>query len=116
MADLTKMTPMEQRFHQECLEAGETLRKQHKYNPTYFLQMVHEHGAVDAVRLLLKAPNYQDGLTRLWSLRQLRLSIEAAIINPRWTSLFTEAEKSEARKRLKSLKYDPATDKYEVKT
>jgi hypothetical protein len=101
------MTPLERQFHKECLDGSETLRKLHKYNPTYFSQMVHEHGGVGAVRLLLKSPNFQDGLTSLWEIGQLDFSIEVAVLNPKWSSLFTLAEKREAKKRLTALGYTP---------
>lgn len=85
------------------------LRTKHHYNPTYFLQMVHEHGGVEAVRRLLKTPNYQDGLTSLWEIGRLDMSCEAAALNPKYASLFTETEKREARKRLKAMNYTPAS-------
>lgn len=38
------MTPLEKQFHQDMLDGSVELRTKHDYNPTYFLQMVHEHG------------------------------------------------------------------------
>lgn len=107
MADTSKMTPLEQAFHQSCLDGSEMLRKKHGYNPTYFLQMVHQHGGVQAVRMLMKSSNFQDGLTSLWEIGRLDASIEAAVLNPKWASLFTDAEKKEAKKRLMALDYTP---------
>jgi hypothetical protein len=107
MANLSKMTPLEREFHQESLDGCEMLKKEHKYNPTLFLQMIHEFGAVDAVRRLLKTPNYQDGLTKLWEIKRLDCSCEAAVLNPKWASLFTDAEKKEAKRRLKGMNYEP---------
>jgi hypothetical protein len=69
--------------------------------------MVHEHGGVGAVRLLIKSPNAQEGLSKLWEIGKLDYSIEAAALNPKWASLFTEQEKTIARKRLKDLNYEP---------
>ena len=83
------------------------LRTKHGYNPTYFLQMVHEHGGVGAVRRLLQTPNYQDGLTSLWEINRLDMSCEATALDPKYASLFTEAEKREAKKRLKAINYVP---------
>lgn len=76
--------------------------------------MVHSCGGVEAARRLLKSSNYQAGLITLWEKRLLRMSVEAAALRPYWSSLFTDAEKAEARKRLKALEYDPLTDKYGV--
>ena len=107
MADVNAMTPTERAFHQECLDGCAVLAKQHKYNPTYFLQMLHEHGGVGAVRRLLQTENFQSGLTTLWEIGRLDYSSESAVLDPRWTSLFTEAEKTVARKRLKAMNYEP---------
>ena len=52
------MTPLEKQFHQDMLGGSVELRTKHGCNPTYFLQMVHEHGGVGAVRRLLQTPNY----------------------------------------------------------
>ena len=101
------MTPLEKQFHQDMLDGSVELRTKHGYNPTYFLQMVHEHGGVGAVRRLLQTPNYQDGLTSLWEINRLDMSCEAAALNPKYASLFAEAEKREAKKRLKAMNYTP---------
>lgn len=69
--------------------------------------MVHEHGGVGAVRLLLKSENFQSGLTTLWEIGKLDYSIEAAVLNPKWATLFTEAEKAVAKRRLKAMNYEP---------
>lgn len=98
---------LEQQFHQEMLDGCETLKKEYKYNPTYFLNMVREHGGVGGVRRLLRARDYQSGLTSLWEIGRLDMSVEAAVLNPKWASLFTEEERGEARRRLKAMNYAP---------
>lgn len=98
---------LEKLFHQEMLDGSVELRTKHHYNPTYFLQMVHEHSGVGAGRRLLQTPNYQEGLTSLWEIGRLDVSYEAAALNPKYASLFTDAEKKEAKKRLKSMNYTP---------
>lgn len=105
MPSTDTMTPLEKQFHQDMLDGSVELKKKHHYNPTYFLQMVAEFGGVEAVRRLLKTPNYQDGLTTLWEIDRLDMSCEAAVLNPKYATLFTEAEKREARKRLKAMNY-----------
>jgi hypothetical protein len=91
------------------LDGSSTLKKE-GYNPSYFLQMGNEHGGVEAVRLLLKAKDYQTGLTTLWEMQRLDMSGEAAILQKKYTSLFTETEKREARRRLKAMNYVPKVD------
>ena len=57
--------------------------------------------------LLLKTENYQDGLTTLYEIERLDMSCEAAALNPKYASLFSDADKREARRRLKDLGYTP---------
>ena len=47
------------------------------YRPTYFLRMVNELGGVGAAKRLLGTDDLQAGLTRLWELGRLDLSVEA---------------------------------------
>jgi hypothetical protein len=94
---------LEQKFHRESISGCEELRKEHGYNPTYWVRMVHEHGAVQAAKLLLRASNAQEGLFRLWELKRLDMSIEAMVIDPQYGSLFSEEERKLARKRLDDL-------------
>ena len=101
------MTPLEMQFHQDMLTGSVELRTKHGYNPSYFLQMVAEHGGVGAVRQLLQGPNSQEGLTSLWEIGRLDMSCEAAVLNPKYASLFTAEEKREARKRLRAMNYTP---------
>jgi hypothetical protein len=68
--------------------------------------MVHEHGGVEAVRQLLKSDNYQDGFLRLFEMNMLNSSCEAAILQLKYRSLFTEAERAVAKKRLKDMKWE----------
>ncbi len=83
------------------------LQTKHGYNPTYFLQMVAEHGGVGAVKRLLATPDSQAGLNSLWEINRLDMSCEAAALNPKYASLFTAEERREAKKRLKALNYTP---------
>lgn len=108
MAPTDTMTPLERQFHQETLDGCRVLRREHGYNPSYFLQMVADHGAVGAVRRLLQTPDTQAGLTSLWEIGRLDMSCEAAILDPRYATLFTLTEKWEARKRLRAMNYPPA--------
>ena len=98
----------------EKLEAefDETMRdtyrraSEHGYRPTYFLQMIEAHGGVGTAKRLLKAPEKQYGLTRLWNLGLLSISAEALVLRERWQSLFTDGERRTARERLRSFEYE----------
>ena len=100
-------TPLERQFHQDMLDGSVELRIKHHYNPTYFLQMVAEHGGVGAVKRLIQTPDSQAWLTSLWEVNKLDMSCEAATLNPKYASLFTAEEKREAKKRLREMNYTP---------
>lgn len=80
--------------------------KQLGYNPAYFVRMLEEHGAVETARRLVTAPAPTDGFTRLWQLGHLELTAEAIVTLPEFASLFSEAERRAARRRLEDLGYD----------
>ena len=77
------------------------------YHPTYFLRMVNELGGVGAAKRLLGTDDLQAGLTRLWELGRLDLSVEAHAVRKPWNDLFSRDELSEACERLKAYGYDP---------
>ena len=105
MPNLEAMTPLEREFHQEMISGSVTLRQEHGYNPSYFLQMVNDHGGAGAVRRLLQGPDPQAGLTSLWEIKRLDMSCEAAVLNPKYAALFTAQEKREAKRRLAAVGY-----------
>lgn len=79
--------------------------KERSYNPTYFIRMIQSEGSALAAakKLLSTGQRWQDGLTRLWEMNALNLSIENAALDPRWEDLFTDTERATARERLASL-------------
>ena len=97
---------LEVRFHQAMLNLYHAAVEL-GYRPTYFLRMVNELGGVGAARRLLSTDDLQAGLTRLWELRRLDLSVEALVVQEPWKDLFSYEESREARARLKAYGYDP---------
>lgn len=79
--------------------------KECNYRPTYFLQMVVEHGGVETARRLLHARKVSDGFTTLWENGRLDLSVEAVVLQEPWSDLFTDGELAIAEKRLRDLGY-----------
>ena len=75
------------------------------YRAPYFLRMVQERGGLGAAKHLLSGPDPQSGFTRLWELRRLDLSMEALVLEERWSGLFTEDECRTARARLEAYGY-----------
>ena len=77
------------------------------YHPTYFLQMVHEHGGVQAAKILLSGDTPSEGFVRLWKEGRLDISVEALVLRERWRGLFTADYLHEAYRRLDGSDYDP---------
>ena len=75
------------------------------YFATRFRMMVEQHGGVETARRLLSAGNAQEGLTRLWELNRLDLSVEYHVLHPRFQELFDNNTKVEATRRLSELGY-----------
>jgi len=92
-------------FHQAMLEIYKAALDECRYRPTRFLQMVTEHGGVEAAKILINAQEPSDGFTRLWECDRLDLTVEAHAIKPEFAELFTEEEGQKARRRLEEYGY-----------
>jgi hypothetical protein len=77
---------------------------QHQFG-IHFRQMIDQFGAVEAAKRLLISRDIQTGLIRLWELQALDRSMEALVIQERFTCLFTEDEIEEACRRLSEMGY-----------
>lgn len=93
------------RFHREMLSIYRKAKTECNYNATRFLQMVNEQGGFEAAKSLLHTDEYSVGLTSLWELNRLDLTMEAIVIQNPWTTLFSKEEIEVARKRLIELGY-----------
>ena len=96
---------LEKKFHDAMLEIYERAKKECKYNATRFLQMVGEHGGLEAAKILIHAKNLSDGFVELWKCKRLDLTVEAETLKPEWNELFSDNERKIARKRLNDLGY-----------
>ncbi len=80
--------------------------KEFGYNAGYWKRMVVDHGAVEASHRLLTGTRASDGFTRLWEEGRLDLSVEFSVLLPRYRDLFTDDERTEARRRLEQYEFD----------
>jgi hypothetical protein len=62
--------------------------------------MVARHGATEAARRLLVSGDIQTGFERLVTLGRPDLTIEWAVLDPRWAGLFARDHQEAARWRL----------------
>ncbi|MDP1652390.1 MAG: hypothetical protein Q8L56_06680 [Rhodocyclaceae bacterium] len=98
-------TPLHDAFHQKMVEVYERAKTECHYNAVRFHQMVQEYGGLAAAKKLLASSHYPEGLTRLWELKRLDISMEATVLQEPWCGLFTSDELAVAKKRLEELGY-----------
>lgn len=91
----------ESEFHEAMLEIYRRAKAEADYNAARFLGMVSERGGLETARHLLHAPTVSDGYAALWERRRLDLTVEALILDSRWTLLFSEEERRIAIDRLR---------------
>jgi len=90
----------------QALEGTVEAAKARNYIPTYFMQMLSDHGGVETAKRLLATSEPQTGIFELWNLGILHESMEVVICdNPRFQPLFEAAEIAEAHRRLEELNY-----------
>ncbi len=93
-------------FDKTVKAAEHDARMLYGYSGGKYRLLLRNLGGVGTAHFLLRpSPNgrLHDGLIELFSHRALHLSIEAEVLNRRWTTLFSDAERSEARRRLTAL-------------
>lgn len=98
------MGPLEEQFHHAMIGVYENARD-HDYTPTIFKRMIDQYGGLEAAKHLLASNVAQTGLFKLYDLGCLKQSMEALVIQERFTPLFTEEEIKEATRRLSELEY-----------
>ena len=101
------MTELEKRFDSDMREIYVAAKRECGYNAVRFLQMVGEKGGFLAAKQLINRPGGTDGFVALWRCGRLDLTVEAHVIKPEYTALFTEAERKICTERLSQLGYEP---------
>jgi hypothetical protein len=96
---------IEAKFHEEKLSIYYTGKKEINFNASRFLQMVSEKGGLQAAKLLISKSGGTYGFEVLWENCRLDLSVEALVLNPEFTVLFSDEEKRICRERLEQFGY-----------
>ena len=95
-----------QQFDERMLDIYRRARYEAGYNATRFLRMLNDQGGLETARTLLHAATVSDGYAALWERQLLDLTVEAVILDPQWTPLFTDEERRIARQRLEAYGFD----------
>ncbi|MCC5951907.1 MAG: hypothetical protein JJU45_07395 [Acidimicrobiia bacterium] len=82
----------------ECAEFG--------YTPTAWIAMLDRWGAAEAARRLMVSGDVQYGFERLILQGRPELTVEYAVLQPSWRSLFRDDHRAAARWRLSQAGYE----------
>ena len=87
-------------FHEEMLSLHRRTGTATGYWPSYFLRSVRTEGGLAVAKKLLAPKQTSSGFDRLVEARRVDLSVEAIVLEERYSHLFTAAELDEAQQRL----------------
>lgn len=85
----------------ECMAFG--------YDPKAWKGMISRYGTDEAARRLVVSGSFQDGFKRLLRQNRLDLTVEFAILNPKWEGLFERNHREAAWWRLETAMRDPSS-------
>jgi len=98
---------LEIQFNEAMLNIYRRAKAEAKYNATLFLQMVTDHGGLEAARRLINSETVSSGYTALWERGRLDLTVEAMVLEtPRYHPLFTSEELKICASRLRDYGYE----------
>ena len=90
------MISLEKQFEVELLQKMQRAKKECKYNPTRFNQMIAQHGAIETAKRLIhngiETGHTSDGFTTLCLCSRTDLSMEDSVCNPKYHCLFSQEE------------------------
>lgn len=90
------MDKLELQFENELKDKMVRAKKECKYNPTRFNQMLAQYGGVETAKRLIAngiaAGMPSDGYTTLFLCDRLDLTMEHSVCKPEYRDLFTEEE------------------------
>ncbi|WP_370012886.1 DUF262 domain-containing protein [Nocardiopsis sp. LDBS0036] len=97
--------PVTADFGRAMLSVYERAKTEADYTAAFFLGMLSELGPLGTARKLLNAPAVSDGFANLWERGRLDLTVEALVLRPEFSPLFTDEELTRARARLEQFGY-----------
>lgn len=83
---------LSQAFTDELIENCEISKKELGYYPSRFVQMVSQKGGIETARAIVAKGGVSEGFEKLSAAQRLDLSMEASVIDPKYSVLFTDDE------------------------
>jgi hypothetical protein len=105
--ELVNESSTEQEFAHRMIDTYRRAVSEAGYNATYFRSMLAQLGPLEAARKLLGAPAVSDGFAALWERKRMDLTVEAIVVDPQFSDLFSEHEIDVAQRRLEQFGYTP---------
>ncbi len=102
---MSNATRLEKQLEQKLIEASEICRTIYRYYPSRFLQIMNSKSAVETAKQLVMDSKYHEGLTKLWELKRLDLTVEAIIIQDPYCKLFSDEILVKTKEKLNELGY-----------
>ncbi|WP_242976010.1 hypothetical protein [Desulfosporosinus sp. FKB] len=96
---------LENRFNEDMKNIYVIAKKELGYNATRFMQLVAQKGGLQAAKQLISKEGGTYGFEILWEHKRLDLSVEALVLKPEYTELFTDTEREICRNRLQDFGY-----------
>jgi hypothetical protein len=93
-------------FHEAMVGIYRRAKSEAGYTATYFLSMVSERGGYQTAQYLIHTPNPSDGYTALYERGRLDLTVEALVLRPKWSDLFSDEDRELAGQRLTDYGFD----------
>lgn len=94
------MSDLENRFDHAMHEIYRRAKEECSYDAKRFLIMLKSKGGIATAKELLHSNHFHEGLTRLILCNCKHLTVEAHVLLPEYSELFTEEEKQIATRRL----------------
>ena len=93
------MMALERDFEDAMLDLYHAVTRVLGRPPTRLLNMICQHGGVEAAKVLLNKPDVSMTYSELHYAGRPDLTVEALVLSERWQSLFTDEELEIARRR-----------------
>lgn len=87
-------------FSQAMAEVYARAKQEAGYQATYYLEMLHQHGAMETARRLLSSTTVSNGFTALWERGRLDLTVENVVLRAEFVELFNDDQREVAQRRL----------------
>lgn len=97
------MCMIEKEFNVDMKNIYISAKKELGYNATRFLQLISKKGGLNAAKQLISKEGGTYGFEVLWEKNRLDLSVEAHVLKPQYSQLFTEDERAICINRLKKF-------------